>query len=87
MPRSAVRIHLRVRSLRQRSVRRLSVLQRRRGVDGRTHEGMAKPHTGAELEQSDSFGGGRGMGAQSNLLSCSPQQHGIAHRLGRRDKQ
>jgi hypothetical protein len=87
VPGAAIGIDLPVGRIGQRAVGLLPLVQRRRCIDRRTHQGMAKSHPTSQLKQSGPFGGRCGVGTQSQLRGRSPEQLGVAHRLGRRDQQ
>ena len=84
VPGAAVGIDLRIGDLRQRPMDVLSLLKRRRPVGRRAHQRMTKPHARAELDQSGVDRGGRRVRPDREPLRCSPHQHRVAGRIGRR---
>ena len=83
MPGAAVRIELRIGHVRQRAVRVLSLLQRRRPVCHRAHQRVTKPHPSTELQQAGLGGRRRSLGRDSETLGCPPHQQRFADRIGR----
>jgi hypothetical protein len=58
-----------------------------RPVSSGAHQGMTETHPRSELDQSQSLGWERGIGGDSELLGCAPQQDGVPHRFGRSGQQ
>jgi len=84
MPGPTVGIKLRVGCLGQGAVHLLALLQRRRPVGRRPHQGMPEPHPGAELHQAGLGRLSRPLGGDPEQLGRPPHQHRVADRLGRR---
>ena len=87
VPGASIGVQFRVGDLRQRVMHALPVLKRRRPVGRRSHQGMAKPHSRAELGQVGFGRGYRRVGTDPEQRGRAPYQRRIAGRLGRREQQ
>ena len=83
MPGAAIGIDLRIGGGCQRAMRAPSLLGRRRAVDRRAQEWVAKRDLRAYLHQVVRFCGSRRLGRDAELGGRSPEKRWIADRLGR----
>jgi hypothetical protein len=87
VPRAAIGIDLGIGRCRQSLMCTPPPFGRRRAVDRRAQEGVAKGHPGGERQQSRRFRRSCCLRAELEALGCAPQQRRIADRLGGRDEQ
>ena len=87
VPRSAIRIRLRIGRLGQRTVNRLPVGQRRGAIDRRAHERMMKPDLRGEFDQANRLRRRGRFDAQPDQLRRAHQQRRVTRWLGRGEKQ
>ena len=87
VPRSAVRVCLRVGCLSQRAVDGLPVGERSGAIDRRAHERVLKPNLRGEFDQADRLRWHGRFDAQPDQLRCRMSERRIAHRLGRGEEQ
>ena len=87
VPRPPIGIDRGVGRLRQHPVRIPPLLGRRRQVNGRAHQRVAKPHPRPDLEQPSRLRGLQRCGRHAERPSRPPQERRIAGRLRRRHQQ
>jgi len=87
VPGASIWIDLRISDRRQGAMRVPLLLTGRRAVHRRADQRMTKPDLRAELDQTSLNRGHRRFGPDREALGCSPHEHGVADRIGRRDQQ
>ncbi len=87
VPRVPVGVDLGVGGIGQRSVHETALIRRRRPIDRRAHERMAKPYSAIDFDQASGLRGLERRGGDREVLGRAPQEPRISERLCRGHQQ